>query len=205
MLPRQEDRYFPFIPRRIMVVLNWAVSLTASFSSCIHTWGHTWLLARTTGRKSPFLLHHSLLIEPDLYSPVLHLLNVTSSSRYRRKTLINNSKSLEGREGAKTIKATDRHGESSGEADPHGCNWPEGSYCFGQQPLDRGSRLRAKGPVKGWKLSAAEHLVNCFSQALAGSVQREQTPHGKKQMSWKGIGFPCGLRGQSPAMQGAGQ
>lgn len=83
----------------------------------------------------------------------------------------------------KTIKATDEHRESSGEMYPRGRNWPEGSCCVGEQPLDRGSCAKAKGPVKRWKLSATEHLVKRLSQALAGSVQRKQTPPGKKQES----------------------
>ena len=90
--PRQRDCYFAFIPSRIMVVLNWTMSLTSSFSSSTYAWGHTQLLARIAGRNSSLPLHYGLLIEPDLYFPVLHLLDVTFSSRQRRKTLVNNSK-----------------------------------------------------------------------------------------------------------------
>lgn len=53
-------------------------------------------------------------------------------------------KNLEGREGAKTIKASDGHRESSGETYPRGCNWPEGNCCVGQQPLDRGTTWKPK-------------------------------------------------------------
>lgn len=101
----------------------------------------------------------------------------------------------------KTIKAANGRRESSGEVCPRGHNWPEGSCCVGEQPLDRGSRVKAKGPVKCWKLSATEHLVNRLSQALAGSVQSKQTPPGKKQESWMGNRFLCRWQSVSRASE----
>lgn len=85
-LPRQKDCCFAFILSRVMAFFNRTGSQTSSFSSHAHAWGHTWLLVSNTSRNSSFL-HSSLLIEPDLYSHVLHLLRLTSSSTSRRKTI----------------------------------------------------------------------------------------------------------------------
>lgn len=69
----------------------------------------------------------------------------------------------------KSIKATDRHRESSGETKPHGHNWPGGTCSVGEQPLDGGSRAKAKGPVKCWKLQQ-------LSIWWSSSAKRSQGP-----------------------------
>lgn len=42
--------------------------------------------------------------------------------------------------------------------------------------MDGGSRAKAKGPARRWKLSAAEHLVERLSQALGVSAGEGKCP-----------------------------
>lgn len=97
----------------------------------------------------------------------------------------------------KTVKATDGHRKSSGGTYPRGLNWAEGSCCAGGQPVDGGSRAKAKGPAKRWKLSAAEHLVKRLSQALGVSAGEGNCPGGTQRAG--GNGAPRRRRSTSGA------
>lgn len=156
--------------------------------------GSHMVIGQNHRQKFSFPLHYSLIIYILLTSICSSYMFVQVEQKNPGKQLKKNGRERGERRQSKLLMSIGKALEKRIHMD---VNWPEGSCWAGEQPLDRGSRMKAKEPVKCWKLSAPEHLVKRLSQALAGSVQRKQTHPGKKQESWPGTGSSAGGRAQA--------